>query len=396
MKRLPFPSTRVAVIFSTCLILTFSALVIAQNRVLEDAQNKKAPTHAEIAGEAALKATADQLEKTFITAHLDAKIEKGRNLLWCATFQLAWNELCDLAGGPIDVESSPDLARSLNKRSVEASDLDAKSFVAMAGKVEDGIMEKIARALEEKFKGLASPELLPAPGSLPLSWWVTYAYLFKHLPFEFAFTRWKYPVEFGESEVAAFGIQQYYRGQKNEIKMASQVSVIDFKNNDDFLIELKTRSNEDRLILAKIQPAKTLAATIEAVHARLARGKKATINEMETLWIPVLDFDVLRDYGEITGLRVKSPDKGRETAGKEEMTGLPIAVARQSIRFRLDETGAVLKSEAIGVLGGRANSYLFDKPFLILLERRSARNPYFALWVDNAELLVPFAKKSDR
>ncbi len=373
MKRIPLPTARSTIILSTCLILTVSTLLIAQD--------KKAPTHAEIAGEAALKATADQLKETFITAHLDAKIETGRNLLWCATFQLAWNELCKLTGGPIEIDGAPEFARSLNARSVEAGDLDAKSFVAMAGKVEDGILEEIARALEEKFEGLASPELLPAPGALPTSWWVTYAYLFKHLPFEFAFTRWNRPAMFGQKSVAAFGIDQYFRRQKAEIKMASQVSIIDFKSNDNFLIELKTRSKDDRLILAKIPPAKTLAATIEVVHARLAEGKRTAMGEMETLWIPVLDFDVLRDYTEII-------------ARDEKETGLPIVVARQSIRFRLDETGAVLKSEAIGALGARANSYLFNKPFLILLERRDAHNPYFALWVDNAELLVPFAKKS--
>ena len=31
---------------------------------------------------------------------------------------------------------------------------------------------------------------------------------------------------------------------------------------------------------------------------------------------------------------------------------------------------------------------IFDKPFLIILERANAKMPYFALWVDNAELLV--------
>ncbi len=30
---------------------------------------------------------------------------------------------------------------------------------------------------------------------------------------------------------------------------------------------------------------------------------------------------------------------------------------------------------------------VFDRPFLVMLERADARNPYFVLWVDNAELL---------
>ena len=31
---------------------------------------------------------------------------------------------------------------------------------------------------------------------------------------------------------------------------------------------------------------------------------------------------------------------------------------------------------------------IFDKPFLILMQRRNAKTPYFAFWVDNAEVLV--------
>lgn len=72
------------------------------------------------------------------------------------------------------------------------------------------------------------------------------------------------------------------------------------------------------------------------------------------------------------------------------------AVTIQSVRFRLDEYGAILKSQAAGVVKcavkqrKKPRQFVFDKPFLILLERKGAGQPYFALWVDNAELLVPW------
>jgi len=31
---------------------------------------------------------------------------------------------------------------------------------------------------------------------------------------------------------------------------------------------------------------------------------------------------------------------------------------------------------------------IFDKPFLVLVQRSDAKMPYFALWVDNPEILV--------
>ena len=33
---------------------------------------------------------------------------------------------------------------------------------------------------------------------------------------------------------------------------------------------------------------------------------------------------------------------------------------------------------------------VFDEPFLVMIQRTDASQPYFALWVGNAELLVPF------
>jgi hypothetical protein len=68
--------------------------------------------------------------------------------------------------------------------------------------------------------------------------------------------------------------------------------------------------------------------------------------------------------------------------------------ALQAVCFRLDERGAVLKSDA-GVYDSvgppeQPRQFVLNKPFLILLERKGAARPYFALWVDNPELLAPF------
>jgi hypothetical protein len=72
---------------------------------------------------------------------------------------------------------------------------------------------------------------------------------------------------------------------------------------------------------------------------------------------------------------------------------MPIIAALQTIRFRLDERGAMLKSEAAMATKSQSSTqmpraYIFDAPFLILLERRSSARPYLAVWVDNPELLL--------
>ena len=61
----------------------------------------------------------------------------------------------------------------------------------------------------------------------------------------------------------------------------------------------------------------------------------------------------------------------------------------------MDEQGVKLKSESHIAFSCAAECrppdkhiMVFDQPFLIMLRRTDAKSPYFALWVDNPELLV--------
>jgi len=46
-----------------------------------------------------LEANAFDLTETLVTPHLEAPLTDGKNVLWCGSFQLAWNEACSLVGG---------------------------------------------------------------------------------------------------------------------------------------------------------------------------------------------------------------------------------------------------------------------------------------------------------
>jgi hypothetical protein len=64
--------------------------------------------------------------------------------------------------------------------------------------------------------------------------------------------------------VASFGIEK--ATLRNPL--ITQVTVHDYENDDDFIIELETKSESDELILAKVEPSRTLAATIQSVQQR--------------------------------------------------------------------------------------------------------------------------------
>lgn len=341
-----------------------------------------AKSHDKIAGKPDLKAKASELKSTIVTPHLEQKIEEGKNVLWCGTFQLAWNEFCDLVGEPVKIKPSSKIVDILNKRKTTKADLDEKDYVAMAGKG-NAFLDEIFEELERKFKGQANPELLKkAQKGTPIIW-ITYAHLFKHLPFEHVFRRHYNELVFQGKLVDYFGVPDHRRTE-NLRKIAEQVIILDYKNNDDFILELKTTSKDDRLILAKISPKKTLWETVKNVEKRNDGATSSKLLYNEFVRIPVFNFDIFREYNELIGDTITSKDK--------IIDGTAIDIAAQSIRFRLDEIGAVLKSEAIMIVTAsrilEKRYFVFDKPFLILLKRKEAKNPYFALWVGNSELLV--------
>jgi hypothetical protein len=83
------------------------------------------------------------------------------------------------------------------------------------------------------------------------------------------------------------------------------------------------------------------------------------------------------------------------TRNQEIAKDLWVLQASQRIYFDLNEEGVTLESEAAMTFGCSAQPpprprhiMIFDKPFLIIMRRAGANQPYFATWIDNAELLI--------
>lgn len=342
--------------------------------------------------EGLLERNASDLKHTIVTSHLETPIAGGESVLWCGSFQLAWNEACSLVGEDLHFSNEPAMVGILNKKSFTKEDIDAESYVAVAGFVKDDVHGEIVRQLEDTFKGQATPryippkELTPRPQDI-----VAYSYLFKNLQFQVPFERIEKPVVFGTEEVPCFGIGEEYKGK--HVEMLEQFVILDYQSEDDFVIELKTKSKRDRLILAKTQPQATLDATVEAIQKRAANPEPVQPRVGGVLKVPKLNFDVTRAYGELEGkeLLAKNPKIASD---------LVVLSALQNIRFQFDEKGVRLRSESQISFGcSKPPSpppakyiMIFDKPFLIILQKSEANVPYFAFWVANPELLVKVKK----
>jgi hypothetical protein len=322
-----------------------------------------------------------ELRSTIITPHLEQEIFPGKNVIYCATFQLAWNELRDdIIGEDIRLINGPAMAPVLNKKAFTKNDLSDSSYVAMAGFGRDDIVEKINKELQQKFaKKAPKVEEELVPDSI-----LAYAFLFKELEFSTPFEKLEDPIYFstddGKIELQAFGIDEFYPDNKTHKKLSSQVEIYSYDwDSGEIIIGLKSKLENDEIVLAKIQPKENLLNTYQAVADKIDNSEMGRIEYKETLGIPKFDFDIKHEYQDLLHKYLLNPG----------FTDYFIAKARHDIRFKLSEAGALLKSEAkIAVESVAENrAFVFRPPYLIYIREKNSQVPYLAIWVDNAELL---------
>jgi hypothetical protein len=361
------------------------ALFASLAAVLACAQPPERPTHDQQAGKPDLvvaNASSD-LKHTQVVAQFQAPIAEGKSLLWCSTMQLAWNELSTLVTGGNGTPSLGDhpstLAKDLLVGRGSAADLDAGSFVALAGMGPDTIAQ-IKDRLDKTFGGSASPKLLPtnlAPGEI-----LAYAYLFKNLQFPTPFIRSKGPISWGSTKLNTWGCWSDDL-VTNLSDIRKQVKILAYASRTEWSVELTTSSDQDRFIISRLTPGATLEATSDAALAMGKGSEPASMSLRDELRVPYLNFDITESFADLVGTHIS----GSKTAGT-------IDAAIQNIRFKLDERGAVLKSEAAMTVTSapfirdEPKIMVCDGPFLIQMIRKDATTPYFVAWVANPEILT--------
>ena len=95
-----------------------------------------------------------ELKSTTITAYMPHKITSGKNLIFCNTFQLAWNELTGkILKGDLLLKNAPVTANILNKmrQVITGKDLFEKSYLSAAGYGRDDIVNRINLEMKKKF-----------------------------------------------------------------------------------------------------------------------------------------------------------------------------------------------------------------------------------------------------
>ena len=332
----------------------------------------------------------EALQQTVMVPTLDTPIPDKKSAIWCSSFQLAWNHLkTDVAQEPIQLKNAQAVADRLNRAEQTEDDLDTKDFYAAAGTVKDGIVPKILAEMEQKFPDGPVPTLdVPADGA------VAYGYLKTQVRFAIPFFDNDDPFTFTDSNgepvlVKSFGIRKKddyaYRRLREQVQVLYCPEDVFWKEKEggEFIVDPCKSSQPYQVILACIQRKPSLAEAVADVNKKIgetpARDFHSQFHPRDSLLIPSLHWRVRHRFKELEG-------KDKQFLNPK-LKGLFLDTALQTIEFRLDRSGAELSSESKVVVKPGATYFHFNRPFLVLMKKRDGKQPFFVMWVDNAELL---------
>ncbi len=337
-------------------------------------------------------ASSGLLERTVIVPTLDSLCPGSKNVIWCSSFQLAWNEIRDnVIGAPLDVVGAEELADRLNKAPHRAGDLEPGSYYASGGWTHDGIVKRIEKGMGARFPRRELPDFNDLKDMRGI---LAYSYLTANVPFRYPFRQLDEGFTFTESQrvetlVAGFGLWQAFLSRYEDIREQVEVLYVGwddpnrpYERMKEYALDLSRHSQPYQVVVAVVEPKGSLAETYEHIQRGMEEfGKQRDYSHArwfqgnDDLRVPEMFWRIDHRFAELIGKTVAN-------------VSMPIVEAMQTIEFRLDRSGAVLESEARVAIAATPRDFLFNRPFLIYMKKRGADRPFFVMWVDNAELLV--------
>ena len=346
------------------------------------------------------------LEHTAVVATLNCPLPEHKNVIWCGTFQIAWDRFKnDIIEEPVDLIGVQELDDRLNRGEFSPDNLEAESFYSIAGFVKDGIIEQIQKEMARRFPSEPAPVFDERYKTLPeVS--VAYAFLSVDAGFKYPFYTRNRKFTFLDSQGNHTDVTSFCDhaevSDPNIKNVREQVEILHsiYAQPGDaanFSLDLCRHTDPYQVVLARVPRRDTLGEMLSDVRKYIADFKQyphydvlRNLRPIDSLIVPDVLYKLTHHFKELEGKNLANP-KWRER-------DYFIFEARQMVHFSLSRTGVILKSEAvIGGAGGmplrieEPRRFHFDRPFLIYVKKRGADySPFFVMWVDNAELMEKF------
>ena len=281
--------------------------------------------------------------------------ENTINNLWIGTLDLAWKDLEEkIKKDKIELEENVEIANKLNSSKFSKKMLNSNDYTI-----------NVERTMTNGYKIEAT--------------------LNKQLNFLETFDNFSndYNWTFGDSEelIKYFGINNASSENMNknvEVLFYNKKGYV--SQNNDFAVKLKTKEG-DEIILYRTNDNKTFEEYYNDIKNKTNTysGKKEFLKEDELL-VPYINVNGMISYDELYDKEIKNTN------------GLYIYDVIQNVNFSLNEKGCNLSSKAtmvteyLGISDETRYCYFKDK-FVIFMKEANSDNPYFALKVDNIDIL---------
>ena len=304
------------------------------------------------------KETTIELKDIKVVPTLISKLEN--NSIWCAPFQLIWNDLKnDIVKDEIVFinDENNQTVLDLNKETIRTNDISEKYYYKKHGFMTLDLKKEIENGIKDKFN--EKSDILDGFVFEPNSQnYLLYAMLYR----KFEFTN---PFDILDDDT--FGINNH-----SDSKLDNNVKVLYYDDYDNYAVKLITKDN-DEVILVK---GKNNKDNFLEIFEELNTTNESNFLSDDTITISNLDFKLKTSYKELKNKQIKN-------------TNFVITDALQTINFILDNTGGKVKSESAITFKNTAineeRNFNFKDNYVLFLKEKDKDKPYFAMKVDNIE-----------
>ena len=301
------------------------------------------------------------------------------NKVWCGTFNLVWNDFMnDVVKGNVEFrDGESELANELNKQSFKVDQLSENSYFKIHGQaMGEDLKNKIQNGIKQKFN--EDSNLIDRIDWNDSNGYVLYAMLKKEFNFLEPFSTAMGSMNFNNSEtrVKCFGVDS-----SNNPIASKNVEILFYNSEDDFAIKLKTKEGEEVILYKTTGENKTFEENYQEIKKQQSKySGKTTFGKEDMLRIPFIKVNDEINYDELCGREIKN-------------SNYYIKQALQTIDFELNNVGGSVKSEAVidatqKAWTEKSRKMIFDSDFILYLKEESKEQPYFALKVDNTDILL--------
>lgn len=282
--------------------------------------------------------------------------ENTINNLWVGTLDLAWKDLEEKIGlNKIELEGKmPQIANDLNESTFSKEMLNPNDYkINVERTVTNGY--KIDATLNKELNFLESFD---------------------------NFSDYKWTFGNGDEAIKYFGINNASPEEMNknvEILFYNKLNNGSLLSND-MAIKLKTKEG-DEIILYRTDDKKSFDEYYEDIKAKAKNYKGRTeFSEDDELRVPYVKVNGMINYNQLYDKKIKNSK------------GLYIYDVIQNVNFNLNEKGCNLSSKATMVteymgIGQDTKYCYFQDAFIVFMKEANSDKPYFALKVDNNDIL---------